>query len=363
MTGEKTSDTPAGFLKKCPRCREDIPIAAEYCGHCGLRQLQYGSSPIDTNCTLCGKAIRMGTMVFGTAQGIICKDCHDKETMETLLARASSGAVKISQEQPRPPSSFAHNMNQKGEMTQAQHVLSYVIFSLAFFMIPLFLIMLATNTFDIGALVLSSLIVVATSTVAAYAVTSVPAAPSMSRDGYFILALILIVVGAALIALPLIPISESSTILNESFVVPESWYMYRRVYNSSSLPLRIMFNVTEGGDRSVDFYVMTESDFNDLKNNQSFQYYTAPSRKSVTALETVWTPPPETLYYVWDNPSSTPKHVTARFQTEYNPVRISNNLFYGWVIALGGVEVCWRRRTAFKYKQTRIQQSSGSTPV
>lgn len=362
MTGEKTSDTPASFLKKCPKCREDIPIASEYCGRCGLRQFQYVSAPVDVNCRLCGKTVRMGTLVFGTPQGIICKECHDKETTETLLALTSSGEVKTSQEGSRAPSSFALNANQKRETTQAQHVLSYVTVSLAFFLIPLFLIMLATNTFDIGALVLSSLIVVVTSTVAAYAVTSVPTAPAMSRDGYFILALILIILGSALIASPLIPISESSTVLNESFVVAEFGCTYRSLA-PTSLPLRIMFNVTEGGDRSVDFYVMTVSDFDDFRDNRTFGYYTAPSRESVTGFETVWTPLHETLYYVWYNPSSTPKHVTARFQTEYNPVRISNNFFYGWVLALGGAEICWRRWTAFKYKQTRIQQSSGFTPV
>jgi len=36
-----TGETPESFLKKCVKCGEEIPVAAEACSHCGTKQPEY----------------------------------------------------------------------------------------------------------------------------------------------------------------------------------------------------------------------------------------------------------------------------------------------------------------------------------
>jgi len=45
MKGRKPKqETPNSFLKKCVKCREEIPIASEECSYCGTKQPEYEES-------------------------------------------------------------------------------------------------------------------------------------------------------------------------------------------------------------------------------------------------------------------------------------------------------------------------------
>jgi hypothetical protein len=92
--------------------------------------------------------------------------------------------------------------------------------------------------------------------------------------------------------------------LDETFVVPEGhhYYYYSREPFPSKTTLHITFEVTSGGDRSVDFLVTDEANFQKLNANEAFDYYITPSRESISQVEIDWVPPPDKkIYFVWDN--------------------------------------------------------------
>ena len=97
--------------------------------------------------------------------------------------------------------------------------------------------------------------------------------------------------------------------------------------------MHIKFSVSDGSSPAVNFWVVNETALQKFNTSQSFTYYTAPSRPSISIVDTDWTPPLNTkIYFLWDNTNGiSPKTVNALLAYgDYNPV-----LPYRWVLTLG----------------------------
>jgi len=131
---------------------------------------------------------------------------------------------------------------------------------------------------------------------------------------------ILAIIGVVLAIATVVPIQHSYIWLNESFVIPESgYYTYSGTF-PRPITLHITFSVTYGGDRSVDFLVMSWQDFQKFNASEAYEYYINPSRESISSMDTRWILPSSlfSTHFVWDNQDSfESKTVTALFTVEY----------------------------------------------
>jgi len=137
---------------------------------------------------------------------------------------------------------------------------------------------------------------------------------------YFAIGLILAIVGVVLIVIPHVPVSGSSLLFDDSFVVPGGMHYYYYATFYSPTTIHISFDVTEGGDRSVDFLVMDETNYQRMSEGQAYEYYTAPSRHSISKTDIKWVPPTnKKIYFVWDNSLSFDSRlVSATFSYEHD---------------------------------------------
>ena len=127
---------------------------------------------------------------------------------------------------------------------------------------------------------------------------SLPNDSETKRMRSYLLAVGFILIAAGIIA-ALITTSKSKVWLNESFTVQPLSYNYYYGTFSSATTLHVRFSVG-GGD--VAFRVMDETNFLKWKAGSSCQYYTAPSRDTISSMDLDWTPPSSSkIYFVWDN--------------------------------------------------------------
>lgn len=122
------------------------------------------------------------------------------------------------------------------------------------------------------------------------------------KSSFFAFGLILAIVGVLLIAIPFIPVSGSIILVDDLIYIPEfSDYVYSVIFTGPTT-LQISFAVTDGGDRTIDFIVMDETNYERRSEDQTYEYYVAPSRQSVFWMNSEWVPPTnKRIYFVWDN--------------------------------------------------------------
>lgn len=70
-----------------------------------------------------------------------------------------------------------------------------------------------------------------------------------------------------------VPIQGTHVWLNESFVVPEFGYYTYWGSLAQDVTLHITFSVSYGGDRSIDFRVMSWLDFYKFNASEPYEYY------------------------------------------------------------------------------------------
>ena len=161
----------------------------------------------------------------------------------------------------------------------------------------------------------------------------------------------LIAVGFILIAVgiiaALVTTSKSNVWLNESFTIQPLSYNYYYGTFPSATTLHIRFNIG-GGD--VAFRVMDETNFWKWRAGSSYEYYTTPSRGTISSMDLDWILPSSSkIYFVWDNTGNLflSKAVDAYFY--YNST--SNEYYFAGIglifagLAILGLGIAPRPRT------------------
>lgn len=133
-----------------------------------------------------------------------------------------------------------------------------------------------------------------------------------------LVALILIIVAVILFLLPIAFHSitttsylttsleyTTNTWVSKTFVIsPGTYYAFCNMFTLKNPKLYINFEVTQGGYRDINLYIMSKNDYNNLVNHQSFGwYYKDPS---TTADQITWYPQNtnEEICVVFDNTMS-----------------------------------------------------------
>jgi hypothetical protein len=75
-----------------------------------------------------------------------------------------------------------------------------------------------------------------------------------------------------------VDVPKSGVLMDETIVIPALTYHYlSKLYVYDEI-LHISFTVTEGGNKDIDFWVMEEKEFTRFEADETFYYYTTPSR-------------------------------------------------------------------------------------
>lgn len=153
---------------------------------------------------------------------------------------------------------------------------------------------------------------------------------SKMKSGIIALGMILAIVGIIVLVLGIVAVPftttkfeevpHSNTWLNESFIVPAGNYYYYYGTFAYGVSLHITFSVTAGGNKDINFKAMDETDYLKMKAGDSYEYYSIPSRDSVSSVDIYWNPPSsQKIYFVFDNTFSvfTSKSISAYFTTSW----------------------------------------------
>ena len=149
----------------------------------------------------------------------------------------------------------------------------------------------------------------------------------------------------------LVEVPKSDVMLDESFTVPALSHIGRSTTFYKSLTLHITLTVTAGGNKDIDFRVMDEVNYWKFRADESYEYYSAPSRSRVSSVNIEWTPPQnKEIFFVWDNSFSllTSKSISAYFYytwteweeqetTEYRTLFSTEVSYLGVLLLIGGL--------------------------
>lgn len=106
----------------------------------------------------------------------------------------------------------------------------------------------------------------------------------MSRNPLYV-GIGLAIVGVLIIFLSSYQVGRPVTIMDSAFEVKAfGWYAHSAVF-AVNKPLHISFEVTQG---SLDFMAMGQENFALFNSSQSYEYYTATFRPSVTHADFEW---------------------------------------------------------------------------